>query len=104
VNDQPLEKCPKCGCEELFIRKNFPQKLGLTLVIVAAVAFLILAARRENFWIGATILFIAALIDAIFYLLVGKITVCYRCHAEFGGPINPKHAGFDLPIGEKYRH
>jgi hypothetical protein len=103
VNERLLEACPKCGCGDLFVRKDFPQKLGVTLVILAAVAFLILAAWRETFWIGATILAIAAVIDALFYALVPKLTVCYRCRAEFRGPINPKHGGFDLSVGEKYR-
>jgi hypothetical protein len=34
------------------VRKRFPQKVGLGLVIGAAVAFLILAARRETFFPG----------------------------------------------------
>ncbi|HEY1628650.1 MAG TPA: hypothetical protein VGF52_02260 [Tepidisphaeraceae bacterium] len=103
MSEQMLEKCPRCGCDEMFVRKDFPQKLGLTLVILAAVAFLILAAWRETFWIGATILAIAAAIDALLYALVAKITVCYRCGGEFPGPINPKHGGYDLSTGEKYR-
>jgi hypothetical protein len=87
----------------MFVRKNFPQKLGLLLVILAALAFLLLAARRETFWIGGMILAIAAGIDVLLYALVPKITVCYRCRAEFRGPINPKHGGFELAVGEKYR-
>jgi len=103
VKDELLEVCPKCGCRDLFIRKDFPQKLGLTFVILAAVAFLILAAWRETFWIGASILAGAAVIDALFYIFVPKITVCYRCRGEFRGAINPKHHGFELAVGEKYR-
>ena len=30
----PLTKCAKCGCNDLFVRKDFPQKLGLSLVIL----------------------------------------------------------------------
>ncbi len=37
------------------------------------------------------------------YLVVPKITVCYRCRAEFRGPVNPEHGGFELAVGEKYR-
>jgi hypothetical protein len=98
-----LEMCPKCGCRDLFIRKDFPQKLGLILVVIAAVAFLILAAWRHTFWLGAIVLAGAAGVDAILYAMVSKITVCYRCRAEFHGPINPKHEGFELAVGEKYR-
>jgi hypothetical protein len=101
---QHLQQCPRCGCRDLFIRKDFPQKLGLTLVVVAAVAFLVLAASRQRFYLGAIVLFAAALIDALLYAFVPKLTVCYRCRTEFRGvPINPEHEGFELAVGEKYR-
>jgi hypothetical protein len=72
--------------------------------MVAAVAFLALAASRQHYYLGAIVLIIAALIDAALYWLVPKITVCYRCRAEFRDvPVNPAHEGFDLATGEKYR-
>lgn len=104
MSDVPLENCPKCGCREMFTRKDFPQKVGLGFVVVAGIAFLILAAWRETFWIGAMILLFAAVIDLGFYAVVPKMTVCYRCRAEFRGPINPMHEGYELAVGEKYRH
>lgn len=103
MTDQPLQTCPKCGCRDLFVRKDFPQRLGLTVVVVAAVSFLVLAAWRQLFWIGALVLLAAVIVDAVLYLWVPKITVCYRCRAEFRGPLNPAHEGFDLSVGEKYR-
>lgn len=104
MSDPVLETCPNCGCRDLFLRKNFPQRVGLTLVTLAGIAFLILAAWRQTFWIGASVLFVAALVDALVYACVGKLTVCYRCRSEFKGPINPNHHGFELAVGEKYRH
>ena len=99
-----LTQCPDCGCRDLFIRKDFPQKLGLAIVVVAAIAFLALAAKRETFYRGAWVLVVAAAIDAILYAIVPKVTVCYRCRAEFRDrPINPEHEGFELAVGEKYR-
>jgi hypothetical protein len=101
---QPLNKCPQCGCGELFIRKDFPQKLGLVIVIAAGLAFLFLAAKRQSFYLGVWVLIAAAAIDAVLYALVPKITVCYRCRHEFRHvPINPRHKGFELAVGEKYR-
>ena len=101
----PLEECSKCGCRDLFIRKDFPQKLGLGIVVVAAIAFVILAASRASFYLGALILLAAAVIDAILYAFVPRITVCYRCRCEFRDvPVNPKHHGFELAVGEKYRN
>lgn len=104
MSEGPFESCPKCGCREMFIRKDFPQKVGLAVVVLAGLAFLVLAAWRETFWIGAMILTGAALVDMVVYALVPKMTVCYRCRAEFRGPINPKHVGYELAVGEKYRH
>lgn len=101
--EQYLIQCPKCGCKDLFVRKDFPQKLGLAIVAAAAAAFLALAAQPRTFWIGACVLAAAAIVDAVLYLVVGKVTVCYRCREEFRGPANPKHEGFELAIGEKYR-
>ena len=101
---QPLDSCPKCGCRDLFVRKDFPQKIGLTVVVVAGVAFLVLAAWRSSFYIGALVLVAAAVIDALLYAFVGRVTVCYRCRGEFRNvPINPRHEGFELAVAEKYR-
>jgi len=102
---EPLQKCPDCGCADLFVRKDFPQKLGLLIVSIAGITFLALAASRTHFYLGAIVLLVAAAIDALLYAFVPKITVCYRCRAEFRDrPINPQHHGFELAIGEKYRH
>ena len=99
-----LTICPKCGCKDLFVRKDFPQKIGLSIVIVAAVAFLWLASSRQRFYLGAIVLLAAAVLDALLYWFVPKITVCYRCRAEFRDvPINPDHEGYELAVGEKYR-
>jgi hypothetical protein len=101
---EPFTTCPNCGCRDLFIRKAFPQKLGLAIVVAAAVAFLVLAASRQRFYLGVIVLCVAAAVDAVLYLVVGRMTVCYKCRAEFrDAPINPDHEGFDLAIAEKYR-
>jgi hypothetical protein len=90
-----IQTCPQCGCRDLFIRKDFPQKLGLGLVILAGISFLILAANPSTFYIGAWILVAAAAVDAVIYLFVGKVTVCYKCQSEFRGRLlNPKHKAF----------
>jgi hypothetical protein len=101
---QPLTRCPQCDCRDLFVRKDFPQKLGLAIVVVAGVAFVVLAASRQRFYLGVIVLLAAALLDFALYAFVPKITVCYRCRAEFrDAPINPEHGGYELAVGEKYR-
>ena len=101
---QPLTQCPSCGCRDLFIRKNFPQKLGLAIVAIAALSFLILSSQPHLVHIGLWILVAAAIIDGVLYFFVPMITVCYRCREDFNDhPVNPDHHGFELSIGEKYR-
>jgi hypothetical protein len=101
---QPLSTCPDCGCRDLFVRKRFPQRLGLALVIGAGVAFLILAARPQTFYIGVGVLIGVTILDMLLYPFFGKTTECYRCRKNFPKPpINPEHHDFDLATAEKYR-
>ena len=102
--DSTLTACPRCGCRDLFVRKDFPQKTGLAVVVVAGLAFLVLAARRDTFYLGVWVLLAAVLVDAVLYLLVPRVTTCYRCRADFRGvPLNPAHGPFELAVAEKYR-
>jgi hypothetical protein len=102
ANERRVVRCVACPGREFFIRRDFPQRLGLALVVVfglAASAFFYF----EN--IIATFATLAALvvIDAVLFLFVGKVTVCYRCRAEYRNvAYNPDHEGFDLATSEKY--
>lgn len=99
-----LSHCPKCGCKDLFVRKDFPQRWGLAIVVLAVAGFAVLAARRQTFYLGAALLVLAAAVDAVLYWFVPRITVCYRCRAEYRDhPVNPEHGGFELAVAEKYR-
>lgn len=96
-----VDVCPICQCRELFIRKDFPQKAGLLIVVVAAI--ISFATFRTHFAVSWGVLGAAVLIDLIIYLLIGTVTVCYACRAEFRGAApDPKHEGFDLARSEKY--
>ena len=76
----------------------------MAVVVIAAVAFLVLAARRGTFSLGALVLVAAAAVDALLYAFVPKVTTCYRCRADFrGAPLNPGHGPFELAVAEKYR-
>ena len=86
------------------MRKDFPQKLGMTIVVVAGIGFVVLAVRRTTFYLGIILLVVSVIVDALLYALVGTVTVCYQCRAEFRDvPTNPKHEGFELAIAENYR-
>jgi hypothetical protein len=104
ANDQPLVRehitpesgltgCLGCGHPELFRKKDFPQAMGIALVVLAAVFapftyYLSLAA--------------VALFDALLYFVAGDVLVCYQCRAEHRGfKPTPRHPKFDREIEER---
>lgn len=96
--------CPACGGREFFIRKDFPQRLGLLLVIAFGLAASVFY-YYENIVATFGTLFALVAIDAVIYFFVGKVTVCYKCRAEYRGVVyNPNHQPFDLATSEKYAH
>lgn len=103
-NDGLLRQCPACGCGQLFQRKDFPQHLGLTLVVISAGASLILFGLG-NVVAALGILALAVVVDRIVYYVTGRCLVCYRCRSEFRDLTidTQHHEPWDLAIGEKYR-
>jgi uncharacterized protein (DUF983 family) len=90
-----VDACPACGSSQLYVQRDFNQKVGLAIVIVGAVL-----APFTPFYSS---LMVAALVDALLYALLPEITVCYRCHAHFRGfARNPRHQAFDLHLAEQY--
>ena len=85
------------------MRKDFPQKTGMAIVVLAALSFLVLAAWPRTFYIGVIVLVAAAAADFVLFFFVPRITVCYRCREQFRGPIHPEHQAFELAVAEKYR-
>jgi hypothetical protein len=101
LGDNRVDLCAVCGCRELFIRKDFPQKLGLAVVLIAGVASIILFKR--NFLAAYAVLAAAMAVDFLWYLMIGKVTTCYACRAEYRkGALNPAHQDFDLATSEQY--
>jgi len=85
----------------LFIRKDFPQRLGVAVVIVFGLAAIYYFSI--SVLIAWSILAAAVLIDLVIYAFLGKVTTCYACRAEYRKcPLNPAHEGFDLATSEKY--
>jgi len=90
-----VDRCPACAGEQLYVQRDFNQKVGLAVVVVGAV--------MAPFTPYYASLGVAAAIDAFLYHLLPEITVCYRCYAHFRGfPRNPRHEAFDLHIAEQY--
>ena len=96
-----IDQCAVCQGRELFIRKDFPQRLGAAIVVVFGLAALY--AFTFNVLVGWSILAAAVVIDLLIYIVIGKVTTCYACRAEYRkGNLNPSHEGFDLATSEKY--
>jgi hypothetical protein len=98
-----LHGCPICGCRELFVRKDFPQRLGVGIVICGLVASSIALALHRRFT-SYGILFATALIDLVLYFTVRNMLQCYRCQALFRGLSGlDEFEPFRLETHEKYR-
>ena len=93
--DRAVDRCPVCGGGDLYIRKDFDPKIGLTVVIIGALI------SAGFYWFGRdliaySILASAALIDLVVYGRLKDLTVCYRCHSEFRGAYSRSAGAFDL--------
>ncbi len=98
---EALRECSMCGGSECFIRKNFPQKIGLLIVVIAAAISVFSLQRNPALAYG--VLAASVLIDLIIYFLIGTVTVCYRCRTEYWGLTrNNEHGWFDLATSDKY--
>ena len=98
-----VKSCLTCPSTELFIRKDFPQRLGVGLVVIGIVGSSIAWYYSNVLWTFG-ILFATALIDVGLYSIVGDALMCYRCQAQYRGVEEmDTHGEFDLETHEKYR-
>jgi len=100
-----LAGCPCCGADDLYVRKDFPQGLGLVIVIAGCVISTVLW-YYERPAAACLVLLAWALTDMALYFRVPDVTICYRCQSQLRGPgSNPdgRLGAFDLTIGERYR-
>lgn len=98
-----LQRCLACPSTDLFVRKAFPQRLGLAIVVLG---FAVSCITWFYYWTTLTfvVLFATALADFVLYLVVGDSLVCYRCHAEYRQlPQSGGHEAFNLETHERYR-
>lgn len=100
---ETLSKCLACGSRDLFVRKDFPQRVGLAIVAGGFAASIF---TWSQYWVNATfaVLFATALLDVGLYFLVGDLLECYGCGAQYRSvePVDGQNA-FDLQIAERYR-
>jgi hypothetical protein len=100
---EALQRCLVCPSTDLFVRKDFPQRLGVAIVIVGIVGSSIAWGYT---WIVATfaILFATALVDVVLYLVVPDALMCYRCGAQYRmAPGMSRHGAFNLETHERHR-
>jgi hypothetical protein len=103
LTEAGLRRCLVCGSEDLFVRKDFPQQLGVGIVVAGFIASSIAWSQYMTL-LTFGILFATALIDVVLYLIVGEALVCYRCQAQYRmAPGIEQHSAFNLETHERYR-
>lgn len=102
LKDNVLDSCPSCGKRAFYTQRDFNRNLGLGIVIVCALIGIYYVWHDQPYLFYAALGF-AVLADALLYLLLPEVTVCYACKAVFrGAKRNPEHQGFDLHIADVY--
>ena len=100
-----MRSCAWCATDDLYVQKDFPQGLGLLIVIVGF-------AISTVFWYlerpipAYVVLLASALLDMILYYRVPDVTICYRCLGQYrgvGSNLEGRFKPFDLATGERYR-
>jgi len=103
VENDRVRRCLVCPSTDLFVRKDFPQRLGVALVVTGILGSSIAWYYSDVLWTFG-ILFATALVDVVLYLLVGDALMCYRCQAQYRSVEGmDSHGQFDLETHEKYR-
>jgi hypothetical protein len=98
-----LPSCVVCGSHELYKKKDFPQWLGMTILLVAIALSTVTYWSYQKWWSWAFLIG-SAIIDGVMYLMVGDVIVCYRCAAHYRGAAgNDAHHPFEITIGERFR-
>ena len=105
IAEAGLEACPWCLSTELYSQKDFPQAVGL-IIVIAQFAVSTVFWYHEMPLATYSVLMASALIDWALYPRVPDVTICYRCACQVrGAGSNPdgRYQPFDLAIGERYR-
>ncbi len=100
---EQLCRCLVCPSTDLFVRKDFPQRLGVGLVILGIVGSSI-AWAYSLVILTFAVLFATALADVVLYLIVPDALMCYRCGAQYRMAEGmARHGAFNLETHERYR-
>lgn len=98
-----LHQCLVCPSTDLFVRKDFSQRLGVTIVVAGFAASCVTWYLYMPYWTYG-ILFATAAVDVVLYFLVPNCLNCYRCNAQYRGlPDLDSYEAFNLETHERYR-
>ncbi len=102
-NQCHVHRCLACPSSDLFVRKDFPQRLGVALVTIGLVGSCVAWAYSQLYWTFG-ILFATALVDVLLYAVVPNALMCYRCGAMYRGAADiDRHGSFNLETHERHR-
>lgn len=95
--------CLVCGCGDLWRQKDFPQKVGLAMVVLGGVLSTIAFALYMPLTaLGVLLGF--ALVDLLLFTFMKDVLVCYACHARYkDADLRDDHPRFNLETAERYR-
>ncbi|WP_437228364.1 hypothetical protein SH661x_000869 [Planctomicrobium sp. SH661] len=95
-------ECLRCGNEDLWRQKNFPQWAGLSCVALGAVTSSVAwGYHRPELALGILMGF--ALLDMVLYMTMPDVLVCYRCRTKHHQADVSQHGGFNHELAERYR-
>jgi hypothetical protein len=87
--------CCVCGAGELYVQRDFNRPLGLSL---AAIGLLL---GPFTSWISTIV---AVALDALLYLLMPSLGICYACNAQYRGFARSRAPkAFDIAIHDAYK-
>lgn len=99
-----VRRCAFCGCESLYIEKDFHQGLGCLLMVALPAGLAPLLPWPLGISLPVVLLAVTAVDACLYYAVVPFRTVCYHCCAEHrGGALNPAHAPYDLSTAELFQ-
>lgn len=93
--DAAPSTCCVCGASDLYGQRDFNRTLGLTLAAIG------LALGPLTGWISTIV---AVVIDAVLYLLMPTVAVCYACNAQYRGFARARAPkAFEIAIHDVYK-
>lgn len=103
IVDDKVARCVVCPSTDLYVRKDFSQTAGVSIVVLGMVLSTI-TWYLYQIYLTYAILFAMALLDVTLYLIVGNLLQCYRCQAQYRGVAGLEgHQAFRLETHERHR-